>query len=332
MKDIYRAHSLPYAPSLAAFILTALILAIAHIKLSFPILLLERFIPGGGWFEILLLSIYAGFITEKMLDVTQSAKWRHRIWWIFSAVFFTQLIIGLIGIEKLLMTGKLHLPIPTLIVAGPIYRGENYFMPILFIATIILVGPAWCSHLCYIGAWDDFASRGRKKSKKMPAWRQQARIAILLIVIATAIILRALGVSTFAAGGAALIFGLVGVAIMIFWSRKMGVMTHCVTFCPMGPLANWLGRISPFRIKINDSTCTDCAICHTACRYDALNTIDIKNRKPNISCTLCGDCLGTCQDGALEYHFLSLKGKSARILFIVLVVSLHAVFMGVARM
>jgi polyferredoxin len=332
VKAKYRNGALSYFPSLFAFILTAALLGIAQMIVKPPLILLERFFRGGGWLEIFGLSVYAGFITEKMLDISQSAKWRHRVWIIFSAVFFGQLILGLIGFDKFLMTGKLHLPIPALIAAGPIYRGENFLMPILFIATIILVGPAWCSHLCYIGAWDDIASRARKKPGKMPSWRQPVRVAILFAVVATAILLRAFGVSTAAAGVVAMIFGLVGVAIIILWSRMAGVMAHCVAYCPIGPLANWLGKISPFRIKINDTACNDCAICHTACRYDALNLVDIKKRKPNISCTLCGDCLGACKDDSIEFHFLGIKGRSARHLFIVLIVSIHAVFMGVARM
>ncbi|HDJ22855.1 MAG TPA: 4Fe-4S binding protein [Candidatus Aminicenantes bacterium] len=62
-----------------------------------------------------------------------------------------------------LMTGKLHLPVPALILAGPIYRGTLSFMLILFLVTIVLVGPAWCSHLCYVGAWDDIACRRKRR-------------------------------------------------------------------------------------------------------------------------------------------------------------------------
>lgn len=332
LRSLFQGSTTKSMPSLAAFALTALILTIVQLKVHPPMILLERFLPNGGWLEIFILSIYAGFISEKMQDAGQSALWRHRIWAVFSIVFFAQLIIGVLGIDKFLMTGKLHLPIPALIVAGPIFRGGSYFMPILFIATVAIVGPAWCSHLCYVGAWDDIASRRRKKPAKMPSWRQPVRIAILALVIGTAILLRATGVSAFAAGIAALSFGLIGVGIMIFWSHSAGVMTHCVTFCPIGPLANWLGKISPFRIKISNSTCTDCTICHVACRYDALNDINIAKRRPGISCTLCGDCISPCRNGSMQYYFPGLTGNHARTLFIVLVVSLHAVFMGVARM
>ncbi|SYZ71840.1 Iron-sulfur binding protein [Candidatus Zixiibacteriota bacterium] len=327
----YQQKAMAVNPSLTAFILTVIILTIVQKVVQPPMLLFERFLPGAGWFEIFLLALYAGWITENMLDIKQSPKWRLRIWSLFSAVFFGQLLIGLLGIDKFLMTGKLHYPIPALIAAGPIFRGDGFFMPILFVATVILVGPAWCSHLCYIGAWDNIASHGRAKPKKMPRWRQPARIAVMVAVIASAIILRLAGVSVTIASILAVTFGLIGVGLMLLWSRRAGVMTHCTAYCPIGPMANWLGKLSPFRIKINDTTCTDCGICHTACRYDALNMADIKNRRPNIACTLCGDCLASCRDNSIEYHFLGLKGASARTLFLVLVISLHAAFLGVAR-
>jgi len=316
--------------SAAAFFAAAFIMAMAHIQVNIPILLMERFIPGGGWAEIFLLSIYAAWITEKMLDRNVSAVWRRRIWGLFSLVFFAQLVLGLMGFEKFLMTGKLHLPIPALIAAGPLYRWESSIMLFLFLGAVVLVGPAWCSHLCYIGSWDDYAARKRKKPGKLPKWRRTVQAAIAGLVIITAIILRLAGVPTVAATLLAIGFGLAGVAVMIIWSRKTGVMTHCITWCPIGVAATWLGKISPFRIRINDN-CSDCGICHLACRYDALNLADIKNRKPSISCTLCGDCIGKCDDSAIGYRFAGLKANHARTLFIILVVALHTAFLALGR-
>lgn len=328
--DIYTGAMETAVPPSAAFFLTGFILTMAHIKVSLPLLLLERFIPGGGWIEIFLLSVYAAFITEKMLDRAESSKWRRRIWALFSIVFFGQLALGLAGVEKFLMTGKLHLPIPAMILAGPLFRWESSIMLFLFAGALVLAGPAWCSHLCYIGAWDDAASRKLRKPKKLPAWRQPVRVAIMILVMATAVGLRLLGVSMTVATFLGLLFGLIGIGIMLIWSRRTGAMTHCITWCPIGVLAVWLGKISPFRIRINDG-CSDCGICRLSCRYDALNLTDIRNREPNISCTLCGDCIGSCGDRAIEYRFPGLKADHARTLFIVLAVSLHTVFLGLGR-
>ncbi len=312
------------------FLLTASLLSFIQLRVDPPMLIVERFVPGWGWFEILALSLYAGFIAGKMLRPTQSPRWRLRIWLLFSVVFFSKLLIGLLGVDQFLMTGTLHLPIPTMIVAGPIFRAEGFFMPILFASTVILVGPAWCSHLCYIGAWDAAASIHKKKPLGMPKWRHFIRTVILFAVVAVSLLLRWMGVSPAVAVGFGLAFGLTGVGIMIFWSRKSGVMTHCITYCPIGLLANWFGRLSPFRIRITPQ-CNACGACRLVCRYDALTEKDIQNRTPGKTCTLCGDCINSCKDRWIEYRFFRLSPDRARKLFIVLIVCLHAVFLGVAR-
>ncbi len=293
-------------------------------------LILERFLPGLGWLEILLLGGYASFITSKMLDPGQSAKWRSRIWRLFSLVFFGQLILGLLGLDVFLMSGKLHLPIPALIVAGPIFRGEGLFMPILFASTLALVGPAWCSHLCYFGGLDDFASKRKSIPQPMPSWAKAFRWGILTLVILSAFLLRGLGVSGMVAVLCAAAFGIVGIALMIFWSRKSGYMAHCVNYCPIGLIANILGKLNPFRVKIGKG-CTQCMACTTSCRYGALGTADILKGKVGFTCTLCGDCISSCKHGQLSYSFPGLKSSVARTFFIVLVVSIHAAFLGLAR-
>lgn len=312
------------------FVLTASLLGFIQWRVTRPMLLVERLAPGWGGIEILALSLYAGFIAGKMLRPTSSARWRLCIWILFSAVFFSQLLIGLLGVEGFLMTGKLHIPVPAMILAGPLFRGEGFFMPILFASTVILVGPAWCSHLCYIGAWDAAASIHKKKPSVMPKWRQPLRIGLLVSLVAVTLLLRLIGASPGVAVGFALIFGLLGIGIMVFWSRKSGVMTHCVTYCPIGLLANWFGRLSPFRIKIV-SHCNQCGACRFVCRYDALTEKHIQKRIPGTTCTLCGDCITSCKNRWIGYGFFRLSPDRAKKLFIALIVCLHAVFLGVAR-
>ncbi|MCP5104304.1 MAG: 4Fe-4S binding protein [bacterium] len=319
-------------PPVIAALVTAGLLSIVQTVVKIPVLLLmERFFPGAGWVEVMLLSLYAGWITEKMTDPAKTPAVRSRIWILFSIVFFTQLILGVAGIEKLLMTGNLHMPVPALIIAGPLFRGGGFFMLILFGATVLLAGPTWCSYLCYVGGWDNLASKAKKAPKDLPAWRHAVRVGILLLVAGAALLLRFIGVPGLVATLSAAFFGLLGVGIMVFFSRKAGSMTHCVTYCPIGLAANWLGRINPFRLRITD-TCNQCGACKPACRYHALRDEDIKNRKPGLTCTLCGDCITQCKENSLQYKFLGMNPQTARYFFIVLAVSLHAVFLGVARL
>ncbi|MBK9389736.1 MAG: 4Fe-4S binding protein [Bacteroidetes bacterium] len=170
----------------AVFLLTFLLLAIVQVKADRPMLLAERFIEGAGWIEISIISLYGAFVAFKMQDPVNVPHWRKVTWTIFSVVFFSQLIIGLSGFEKFLMTGKLHLPIPMMILGGPIYRGQLSVMTILFISTVVLTGPAWCSHLCYFGAFDNMASSG-KTSREVLKHKAAIKSTVLILVIGMAL-------------------------------------------------------------------------------------------------------------------------------------------------
>ena len=105
---------------------------------------------------------------------------------------------------------------------------------------------------------------------------------------------------------------------------------HCTSICPLGLAGNILGRINPFRVRIGD-TCNECERCLAVCRYNALDFAKIQRRRPGYTCTLCGDCIGACSEKAISYSFPGLNGSWARLAFLILVISLHAVFLGVAR-
>jgi polyferredoxin len=244
-------------------------------------------------------------------------------------VFFLQFGLGLAGVDQCLMTGKLHLPIPALILAGSIFRGGGFFMPILFISTVLLAGAAWCSHLCYIGSWDNaLARRGRVQGN--PSWWKAARGGILAAAILTPLVFRLSGLDGGTAVAMSLGYGITGVLVMFAFSSQRGSMLHCTVYCPIGLLADWIGRLNPFRVRF-DPACDGCGACRFACRYNALTAEDIQKRKPGISCTLCGDCLSSCTKDALAFGFFRLSPERARAVFAVVVLTLHAVFLGVAR-
>jgi polyferredoxin len=320
-----KQYKLPFI----VFILTSILLGFVQIKLARPMILDERFFKGGGWIEIFLISGYGAFLINKMKDPVNVPRWRKITWTTFSVVFFTQLIIGLAGFDKFLMTGKLHLPIPMMILAGPIYRGQLSVMTILFLSTVILTGPAWCSQLCYFGAFDNLASGG-KTSKEILKYKTAIKTTILLLVVAVAIILRWMNVSMLTSTLIAVAFGLGGISVMILFSLKKKKMVHCTLYCPVGTLVNILKHINPFRMYIEQS-CTLCMNCTKFCKYDALNPVDIKNSKPAVTCTLCGDCLSGCHHNSIKYKFLNMNPENARNLYLVLTISLHAACIALAR-
>lgn len=312
------------------FLLTSSLLSVVQIKLTTnPLILLERFIPGGGWFEIGAVALYGAFMIYKMQSTAEVSKWRRISWTIFSVVFFTQLALGLLGAEKFLMTGKLHLPIPVMILSGPLYRGELSIMTILFLSTIIITGPAWCSQLCYFGAFDNLASTGKTGRGKLKN-KGAIKTTLIFLIIAVTLLLRWFNVPILIATLVAVAFGVTGIAIIILFSRQRRKMIQCTLWCPIGTIVSVLKPANPFRLYI-DNSCDLCNKCTSYCKYDALNIQDIKNKKPDYSCTLCGDCLTACPHSSIKYRFFNLQPETARKLYLVLTVTLHAVFLALAR-
>ena len=314
----------------AVFLFVFFLLGMVQWKMADnPILIAERFWKGAGWIQLSLIALYGAFVAWKMQDPTNVPQWRRITWTLFSIVFFAQLGLGLLGAEKFLMTGKLHLPIPMMIVAGPLHRMQLSFMTILFISTIILTGPAWCSHLCYFGAMDNLAAQGRAKATKLKNQRA-IKSTVLILVVAAALVLRWFSVPPLATTLIAVAFGLTGIAVMIFFSRKHKKMVHCTLYCPIGTVVNLTKPINPFRMYI-DSNCDLCMKCTSYCKYDALGAQDIKNKKPGFNCTLCGDCLTACRHNSIKYKFFNLSPQASRNLYLFLTISLHAAFLALAK-
>lgn len=317
-------------PPLAAGALTAALLSAVLLKAPVNAILLERFLIGGGWLQVLWVSVYAAWLTGLVLLPREARRWRPRVWLLFSLVFYGQLALGLLGAERFLMTGELHLPVPAIIAAGPVFRGGGFFMAALFAGSILFVGPAWCSWLCYLGGWDNLAARHRPIPGTLPPWRGRVRLALLIAVLGVAFLLGRLGIPGGVAAALGGLFGVMGIGIMATLSRRCGVMVHCTAFCPIGWLATRLGRINPFRIRIEPS-CTECLACTRFCRFDALSETHIRARKVGEACTLCGDCVTAClKTGDIHYALFGLRPTRARAVFLVLAVTMHASFLGLA--
>lgn len=313
-----------------SFLLTVTLLAFVHIKIDPPLLLLERFLPGYGWIEIVFVGFYASLITNRMERPDRVEKWRKISWLVFSFVFFSQLLLGILFDDRFLMTGKLHLPVPAMIVAGPIYRLKISFMTMLFLSTILLTGPAWCSHLCYFGAFDNCMASGNRLRNRPVKNKIIIKHVLFFLFISVVIVFRISGISSLIATLAGIAFGVAGLVIMFIFSFRKNKMIHCILYCPVGSIVHILKYINPFRITI-EKACTTCMACTLKCKYDALNFKDIRNHKPGLTCTYCGECIEACHQHAIQYRFLNLNSKNARNLYLILSISLHAVFLALGR-
>ena len=319
-----------YVPAITSIVCFSL-LSIVQLKVDPPMLLAERFFIGFGWLQIIIMSILGGILVLKMSNPEKTKRWRTISWTIFSIVFFIQLGLGIAGFEDFLMTGKLHFPIPALIPGGALYRMEFGFMPILFAITVLLTGPAWCSQLCYFGALDNLSAS--IKSKKLKSKKQKLLLTknvslVVFIVFVLALRFFDLPLKTIIIIASA--FGIIGFFVILIFSTQKGKMTHCIYYCPLGTILNYSRYINPFRMYI-DNNCTECMACTSSCKYQALEKENILNRKPGLTCTMCGDCINSCPTNSIKYKFFKLSPEKARNLYLIITISVYVVFLNVAR-
>ncbi len=204
-------------------IVAGMLLSVVQVVVKPPLLLGERLLPGGGWIQIVLAALFGGWLYLQMFDRKRRGMWRRRIWLLFSIVFFSQLFLGIFVDSMFLMSGKLHFPIPGLIPAGVFYRGEVSFMPFLFLVTILLSGGAWCSQLCYFGAWDSLAAgKNGKREALSSKMRTRMRWTVLFVFIGVASALRGFGIPVIYSTGIAAFAGIVGIMIILLSGGDFG--------------------------------------------------------------------------------------------------------------
>ena len=317
----------------AACILT--FLALYFLRKYLPdMLILERFFPTWGGVQIFFLAWYAGYISGKLHTPRTSQKTRKIVWLVFTIVFYGQLVLGLSGIPEIARSGTPHVPIPAFILFAPAYRGSFSIMPYLVLAATLLVGSAWCSMLCYFGAIEANTASS-KIIRKGPPFLEKAlrygRAVILVAGLATAGILRHYGAPIALALSLAAFFATVSLILMLFVSKKYTGMVHCTTFCPMGLVINVLGKLSPWRIRIDRQCCDGCGACETTCAYRAIDAASRAKGTASTTCSLCRDCIGSCPHHAISIKNFLLPPKISSSVFTVILVVLHVVFLSTAR-
>ncbi|SBV92136.1 Iron-sulfur binding protein [uncultured delta proteobacterium] len=335
-KAARRGRATPAEPALtraAAFTLT--FLALYGLRWGRPdILLLERLFPAWGSIQIFLLSWYAGYIAGKLNNPRTSRKTRKIVWFLFTAVFFGQLALGLAGIPGMTLPGTPHVPVPAFILFAPAYRGSFTMMPFLVLAATLLAGSAWCSMLCYFGSIEAVAGSGKPVKKARPMMEtaiRHGRAAILLLGLASALILRYRGAPAMLTLGLVALFTAGSLVVMLFVSRRYTGMVHCTAFCPMGLVVNLLGILSSWRLRIDPARCNGCGSCEKVCAYRALDAPCRERGQAALTCSLCRDCMGACPRNAIYLKHALLPAKAGGSVFTVITVALHVLFLAAAR-
>lgn len=296
--------------------------------LSPRILLAERLRPGLGLFQVVAAALWAAWLCGQLMQRRKSSAVRLRVWRLFSLVFFGQFALAMMGVSILHIGEGTHIPVPAVIPGGALYRGEPGFMLLFFIVTVLLVGAAWCSHLCYFGAWDNWAAT--QTSPAAHAHPLRWRLVSLLLICAGAVALRLADVATPIAIAGGIALGIIMLPISIFISRRKGYAAYCTLFCPLGLLACVLGKLSFWRIRRTEN-CVSCGRCSRVCRYGALHKTQLESGSAGLSCTLCRDCLSACRHNGLRMSWAGLgtQGRAEQA-FVIVISAMHAIFLFTA--
>lgn len=82
----------------------------------------------------------------------------------------------------------------------------------------------------------------------------------------------------------------------------------CNTVCPVGTVLGLVSKASLFKVRIDESKCTNCGRCGRGCKSSC---IDMENHKIDYSrCVDCFDCIGRCSGKAI-YFGIKKKSSSA---------------------
>ena len=198
---------------------------------------------------------------------------------------------------------------------------------LFFVSTIgfaLLLGRTICGFLCPMGLIQDIMHVIRQKTRTegismtQSLYRRLTSIKWLMILlmfglvfaggefcsfcpaIVTSPVLAGMKVSIYLSG-----FMMVIVLVGSFFKRRF----WC-NICPLGYLIGLTHRISPFRVKKDTVSCTECGACYEACPMGIkmIYTEREKTDVTDINCIMCGECVRSCpEDNALALAFAGKK-------------------------
>ena len=156
------------------------------------------------------------------------------------------------------------------------------------------------------------------------------RAAVLVSGVCAVLALRHVGMDTGAAVSIALAYAALSLLLMAGLSLRYGGMLHCTAFCPMGLVVSWLGRLSPWRLRVDSSACDNCGACEKVCRWRAITPESRSRGRALLRCSLCRECLGVCHKGAISLRCACLSPECSARLFAGFLAVLHTIFLACA--
>jgi polyferredoxin len=192
-----------------------------------------------------------------------------------------------------------------LLIGGWFYYPLGYFLLFcMFMAMGIglVKGRNWCDWMCPRGSfWDKYLNRF-SRNLKVPAFFRGLPFRLFWL----GLLMTMLTVNLIPVWGNFFLMGRPFVLILTVTTvigLVLGLIYHqriwCM-FCPMGTMANWLGRgKQPLRVN---SDCTHCGACEKVCRMQINpGTYRETGIVQNADCLKCSYCVEICPKQALGF-------------------------------
>ncbi len=195
-----------------------------------------------------------------------------------------------------------------------IYTSVFILMGIVTVLTL-LFGRVFCSHLCPLGAIQEWLRAlgkkiGFKKDVELPKivdkYARYIKYLILIVIVYFSFTVGDLVFRGYDPFNAMMHLGeefsdkIVGYSILgiILIASLFSKSWWCRYFCPFGATLGILRKISPFKIKRNADSCISCGACDRACPAG----LDISNVKEvnSADCISCLNCVKDCPKSSLK--------------------------------
>jgi len=218
---------------------------------------------------------------------------------------------------------------------------------IFWLGFALLFGRGWCSWLCFFGGIDQTCAVAKKKPfLKMEGlsriWRYFPYALLLFLILVALGFLYPLycawlcplrivydppAVNTTLEWLMAVVFIVGGMVFLIAGPFLTKKRLYCSLICPLLPAAAIIGRLSPFRIKVDREKCIDCGKCVKVCETFAMTKESVANGETTMECAKCGKCIDGCPKGAIDYRLIGTN-IGVRPVFITLAVIFNLLIMS----
>lgn len=244
-------------------------------------------------------SMFIGLVFALMMILllaTLLSRQRLTRWAAISMQAVTVLIAGLI-------LGGVPNPVAQLDTAvRALVHGQLPLLPLVglgvLLATALIMGRAFCGHVCPLGAAQELLSvpmkRKVKVGKRSAAGVRWAFFALFVILAALTVFYPKIDPFTFFSLKWALLPAIAFAAIMV--ASLFVYRPWCELLCPFGAIASLFSRKSVLRLSRTED-CIDCGRCVKACP-----TGEPKAGAVMDGCYYCGRCIAVCPKEALKFE------------------------------